>query len=75
MPIVINRSGDRYSATVTPPHGNGSLWSSPEPLTASKLIDVLGELGCHTTDITDALYEADPLWLKRLNDRESTIRG
>ncbi len=68
MPIVINRTGDLYSATVTPPHGNGRLWSSPEPMPASNLIDALRALGCHTPDITDALYEADPLWLKRLKD-------
>ncbi len=37
-------------------------------MTASKLIDVLRELGAHTTDITDALYEADPFWLNRLKE-------
>jgi hypothetical protein len=37
-------------------------------MTTSKLIDVLRELGCHTTDITDALYEADQSWLNRLKD-------
>ncbi len=68
MPIKVNRVGDLYTATVTPPHGNGKLWSSPEPMTASKLIDVLRELGAHTTDITDALYEADPFWLNRLKE-------
>lgn len=66
MAIVVTRSGDLYRATVTPPHGNGKPWSSAEPMPGSKLIDALRELGCHTTDITDALYEADPLWLKRL---------
>lgn len=70
MPITIERSGDLYSATVTPPHGGGRLWSSPEPMTASKLIDVLRVLGCHTTDITDALHEADPFWLDRGKGRE-----
>jgi hypothetical protein len=73
VPIMIKRSGDLYSATVSPPHG--SLWSSPQPMTASKLIDVLRDLGCHTTDITDALYEADPSWLNRLKDHGSAITG
>jgi hypothetical protein len=75
VPITITRSGDLYSATVSPPHGNGKLWSSPQPTTALKLIDGLRELGCHTTDITDALYEADPSWLNRLKDRGSAITG
>ena len=75
MPIMIHRTGDLYSATVSPPHGNRSLWSSPQPMTASKLIDSLRELGCHTTDITDALYEADPSWLNRLKDHGSAITG
>jgi len=70
VPITIVRNGDLYSATISPPHGNGSFWSSPEPTTASKLIDVLRELGCHTTDITDALNEADPFWLDRAKGRE-----
>jgi hypothetical protein len=70
VPVTIERSGDLYSATVTLPHGGGRFWSSPEPMTASKLIDVLRELGCHTTDITDALYEADPFWLDRGKGRE-----
>jgi hypothetical protein len=55
VPIQIRRVGDRYEATVTPPHGNGKPWWSPHPMTASDLIDVLRDAGCHTTDITDAL--------------------
>ena len=66
MAIVVTRTGDLYSATVTPPHGGGKFWSSPQPMPGSELIDSLRKLGCHTTDITDALYEADPLWLERL---------
>jgi len=70
MPIKIDRRGDFYTATVSPPHGNGTFWSSPAPMTASKLIDLLRDLWCHTTDITDALYEADPFWLNRLKESE-----
>ena len=29
--------------------------------------DKLQELGCHTTDIGDAMFLADPLWLNRLD--------
>lgn len=66
MAIVVTRTGNLYGATVTPPHGKGKPWSSPEAMPGSKLIDRLRELGCHTTDITDAFYEADPSWLERL---------
>ena len=31
-------------------------------MTASELLGRLSALGCHSTDITDALYEADPQW-------------
>ncbi len=34
------------------------------------LIDRLRELGCHTTDIGDAFYLADPYWLARDDDPE-----
>jgi hypothetical protein len=55
---------DRYEATLTPPHG---LWRTREPLPARELRRTLQGLGCHTTDISDALFEADPLWLNRLS--------
>lgn len=66
MAIVVRRVGDRYSADVTPPHGSGTNWSSSEPTELSLLISQLERLGCHQTDIGDALYEADPRWLERL---------
>ncbi len=39
-----------------------------DPYLQADGIDVLRELGAHTTDITDALYEADPFWLNRLKE-------
>jgi hypothetical protein len=65
MPIVIKRSGDRYEAEVTPPHGRGVPWSSSEPMTRDELSEALQARGCHPTDIGDAFYEADPEWLMR----------
>jgi hypothetical protein len=63
--IVINRVGDLYEATVTPPDGDGLVWSTPRAMTTNDLVAALRERGCHTTDIGDAFYEADPEWLLR----------
>jgi hypothetical protein len=62
MPIIIAREGDVYRAEVTPPHGDGREWRSPGPMDLDTLISVLRDLGCHQTDVGDALYEADPQW-------------
>lgn len=61
--IKITRVGDLFQATVTPPNGRLGYWSTSEPLEAWDLIRKLrDEVGCHTTDITDALYDEDPFW-------------
>jgi hypothetical protein len=60
MAIVIFPAGDLYEATVTPPHGRGVRWASPQPMTANSLVAALRELGCHQTDIGDAFHDADP---------------
>ena len=68
QPVAINikRVGNLFAATVTPPHGRNSFWSTSEPLEAWVLIRKLrDEVGCHTTDITDALYDEDPFWSNR----------
>ncbi len=65
MAIRIERQGNLYAAEVTPPHGNGSHWSSPQPMAVDDLIEALTRAGCHQTDIGDAFYEADPEWQLR----------
>lgn len=62
MAIQVQRRGKLFTAEVTPPHGNGTPWRSPRPMTVGELVDELRKLGCHQTDIGDALYEADPDW-------------
>ena len=66
MPISIRQHGNRYAAEVSLPHGSRP-WSSPEPLTVDELVEALRSLGCHTTDIADAFYAADPHWLEKVN--------
>jgi hypothetical protein len=65
MAIVISRVGDLYTAVISPPHGAGVVWTSPEPMAKDSLIHALREHGCHQTDIGDAFYDADPEWLIR----------
>lgn len=72
MAITIRRHGDKYDVNVTPPHGGGRYWSSSQPLTAQEVVDHLEALGCHQADIGDAMFEADPLWLNRLEETESS---
>jgi hypothetical protein len=63
MPIEIRHvAGAAYTAEVTPPHGGGRHWLSPGAMNLDDLIAALLALGCHQTDIGDALYEADPDW-------------
>jgi hypothetical protein len=58
--IVVTRYGDKYHVTVSPP--DGPHWRSAEPLTATAILEKLGDMGCHSREITDALYAADPKW-------------
>lgn len=75
MAIKIERSSGRYSAVVTPPHGGGIPWATTEPLALEPLITALAQRGCHQTDIGDALYEADPEWLLRLESEPGPDAG
>lgn len=61
MPITVHKHGEgRYQVAVSPPEG--SYWRSSSPVTAREIFEKLPGLGCHITDISDALYAADPLW-------------
>ena len=62
MAIVVIRVGDLYEATITPPHGDGNAWATPQPMPRDSVIAALRERGCHQTDIGDAFYDADPEW-------------
>lgn len=60
MSIIIKRVNDKFIADVTPPHIDGNPWKSEKPMDLDELIKKLLALGCHQTDIGDALYEIDP---------------
>ena len=61
--IKIEKVRDGYLARVTSPHVQGE-WGNPTPLSCSELVKELRPRGVHTTDISDAFYEADPNWLQ-----------
>lgn len=63
--IKIEKVEGGYVARATPPHVQQQYWSSTAPLSVDELIKVMRDLGMHTTDISDAFYEADPDWLTR----------
>jgi hypothetical protein len=58
--LSVAKVGDRFTVEVSPPHSRES-WRTTEPLSATDVLEKLSSLGCHSTDITDAL-EADPSW-------------
>jgi hypothetical protein len=66
LALSIFKHGDRYQVAVSPPHGQA--WRSSHPLTATEVLEKLASLGCHSTDITDALYAADPGWTAKHNE-------
>jgi len=60
MAIEISKKGSGFVAKVTPPHGINSPWEVAEPLEVDTLVQKLLDIGCHQTDIGDALYGVDP---------------
>jgi hypothetical protein len=69
--IEISKYGDRYQVAVSPPEG--SFWRSAGALSATDVLAKLSALGCHSTDITDALTSADPTWKLR-HDAEVLLK-
>ena len=63
MSIRLTPECENFRVEVTPPHAEA--WRSEAPLTATEVLEVLGGMGCHSTDITDALDAADSGWRDR----------
>jgi hypothetical protein len=53
-------SENQYRVAVSPPHG--PEWEASGPLTATEVRAQLKQLGCHSTEVSDALFAADPDW-------------
>lgn len=60
MAIRVTRTGDKFDVEVTRPHGE---WQSPAPLTAHEVMTQLSSIGCHQTDVMDALTESGTDWV------------
>jgi hypothetical protein len=56
---VVYESGG-YRVSVSPPHAQA--WQSTRLLTPTEVLEELSARGCHSTDITDALYAANTDW-------------
>ena len=60
VPILITLSGSGFDVSVSPPEGPS--WESASPLTATEVLEQLSSLGCHSTDVTDALDATGVAW-------------
>ena len=58
--LDIRYDGARYHVSVSPPHASDSHEVTIE--TPTEVLELLSRWGCHSTDIRDALYEANPAW-------------
>lgn len=70
--LTVEKLGDRFAVEVSPPHSR-EPWCSTGPLSATEVLETLSNLGCHSTEVTDALYAADPSWTIA-HDAEVLIR-
>lgn len=61
--IEIKKSDDGYLVRATPPHVR-TEWESTGPVSVDVLISELRSRGADQTDIGDALYTANPDWLR-----------
>jgi hypothetical protein len=59
MAIEIRQVGDDFMVEVTPPHGE---WRSPVPMSPTDVLAKLSALGCHSTDVSDALDASGADW-------------
>lgn len=66
MAIRITAQGDLYVVSLTPPEH--TPWRSSKRMSATEVLAQLSELGCHSTDITDALSAANPNWAASHDD-------
>jgi hypothetical protein len=74
MAIKIQKvSENLYTASLTLPDVPNvqEEWTTPHPLPGRRLTDELLARGCHQTDIGDAMYGQDPMWVEKLEKEEA----
>ena len=62
MTISIKKEASGYSAVIRDAESKHIEWQTKEPISSSKLMDQLCQIGCHQIDVVDALNAADPQW-------------
>lgn len=67
VPITFARRNGEWAATVTPPDGP-VFEAGPGPLL--DVVRTLVNCGCHQTDVSDAVFAADPRAWQELLDPE-----
>ena len=73
MAITIYKADDKFVVSVSPPEG--PLWRSKGPMAPDEIFDKLIDLGCHTTDISDAFCAADPFWTRKEGQTKHSESG
>ncbi len=67
LSIEVMHESDGYLVYVSPPHAD--VWKSVQLMSATEVVQFLASLGCHQTDVMDALDIANPGW-KSEHDNE-----
>jgi len=71
--LQIRHDDGGYHLKVNPPEADESHEATVE--TPTEAMEILSQWGCHSTDITDALYDADPSWTTAHNAEVLRRRG
>ncbi len=70
--LNLRRHNGGYIASITSPDGRITYWSTSDPMPRDVLIEELFKLDRHTTDIGDALAEADWYFQRRGKKTDSS---
>jgi hypothetical protein len=62
MSLQITRDGDAFWVSISPPEGQP--WNSDRALSVYEAFAELEKRGCHSTDASDAMFEADRRWFQ-----------
>ena len=64
---IVKVSDDLYTVCASPPDVEEE-WSPSEAVRGRHLTRELIERGAHQIDVGDAMYQADPDWIRKLRD-------
>jgi hypothetical protein len=67
MTLTVTRTDGGYLVDLR--RAGAESWTTPAPLAPTQVLEELARRGCHSTDATDALDEADRRWLAQGQER------